>query len=220
MDNKEKIIERIGKLLSLSESPNEAEAKEAAKKAHKMLADYNLSISDIKIKSEVISKTKYGGKYEKSWRSHLLNGIAHYNYCRLVILKGRNRITGSFVEYKIYGREYNIKTVLMLYDYLEATIMRIARENMKEYSFFGGFDKENFKMGMVLSILNRMEDEKLKSENALMCLSTEAAEAADKDNEHLIKVRERNGVDINGSFVAGYNEGKNISLNQQIKEAD
>lgn len=47
MDTQKRIIDRIRKLLNLSESVNEHEAAAAAAKAQSLLAEYNLTISDI-----------------------------------------------------------------------------------------------------------------------------------------------------------------------------
>jgi hypothetical protein len=47
MDTKKRIIDRIRKLLNLSESVNEHEAAAAAAKAHALLAEHNLQMSDI-----------------------------------------------------------------------------------------------------------------------------------------------------------------------------
>ena len=49
----EKIIDKINKLLKLAESPNIEEASSAIKKAHKLLAEYNLSLEDIHEKYDI-----------------------------------------------------------------------------------------------------------------------------------------------------------------------
>lgn len=47
MDDKQRLIDRIRKLLKLSESANEHEAAAAAAKAQALLSEYNLSVSDV-----------------------------------------------------------------------------------------------------------------------------------------------------------------------------
>src|SRR3954471_20207380 len=79
-----KVMDRIAKLLALSSSPNEHEAASAAERAHAMLAEYNLSISDV----SSASKTEDNFIIDESimtdslpWRRTLGTMVAKMYFC-------------------------------------------------------------------------------------------------------------------------------------------
>ena len=78
MENK--ILDKVQKLLKLSESPNIEESKLAMEKAHQLLKEHNLSISDIHEKSDLIENCFGHSRRIVNWKKSLINAICQYNY--------------------------------------------------------------------------------------------------------------------------------------------
>jgi hypothetical protein len=100
MDNHEVIIDKIRKILALSQSPNGEEAERAAEKARELLIKYNLSIDqfeDVKIEEKIIGRFF---KKPRLWRLVLINTITEFYFCRSLIIKGVLP-GGGIYDYKI-----------------------------------------------------------------------------------------------------------------------
>src|SRR5258708_35854786 len=90
-ENTGKIVERIQKLLALSQSSNEHEAASALAKAQALLAEHNLSMAQVQVKdggrSHYLKEVCDLGSRD-NWRRLLLGCIARQNFCEAVQLRG------------------------------------------------------------------------------------------------------------------------------------
>ncbi len=124
------IIDRIAKLLALANSPNENEASQAAAKAQELLMQHNLSLSDIKTgetgeasSDTRIEKTEIDSSGKKVyWKGQIANALARSNFCQMW-WSGNHTV--------IVGKTHNVAIVKSLYDYLVATVERLATEGVK-----------------------------------------------------------------------------------------
>lgn len=128
------IIDKIQKLLALSESPNQHEAELAAQKAQELLSKYNLSIDECSLKSsntDVIDKEQFVFEGSmKKWRDGLMWKIVQSVDCDAVWHYNKNVVTAV----TIYGLDQNVKTAIYLYKYLENTIDKLRKVFIKEYN--------------------------------------------------------------------------------------
>lgn len=85
------IIDKIRKLLALSQSPNEHEAALAASRVQDLLADYNLSLAEVHAAGDKASKAKqeFTPREQKShdkaamykYQTQLMEALARNNFC-------------------------------------------------------------------------------------------------------------------------------------------
>lgn len=216
----EKIISRIQKLFALGESPNEAEASAAIAKAHELLREYNLALSDLPSSSGgaegmAISQSVERKGSEELWRTMLLANVCLQNYCALIVLKGR----GSYT-WKLFGREANIAASLSMFDYLSRTIRRLSDSANEVYGGEeAGFSKKEFRFAMIHRLYERMEEQRLASmeqtSTALTVVSTEAQDLLRKEHP---RTKSRNRRADTNSFSAGLGRATadSVSLNRQI----
>lgn len=100
----ENIKEKIAKLLSLSKSPNENEAKEALLKARELMAEHKLSPEDIKAEQERVVMRMTGitcTPKTDSWAVYLIDVIAKHYCCGAV----QRQLEGERIELGIVGLE-------------------------------------------------------------------------------------------------------------------
>ena len=150
----DQMLSKIRKLLALaSNNPNENEAAAAAEKVQSLLQDYNLSMADIGTNEDKTTTPTVdaGGKREKTshdkaamyqYQRSLMKVIAEQFFCRWwdgetfrKDPKGSRRryfeevgeyVTGRYVRtHFLLGKEVNVVSAKLLYDYLIETMDKL-----------------------------------------------------------------------------------------------
>lgn len=146
LDNctKEKILEKLRKLMNLKESAtelgNEGEANAAAAGITRLLIAYNLSESDIplqeKIDNPVIMEViPYKPEHVSgNWYNLLVNVVSTNNMCKGFVYSTRKengRLSRD--EFHIIGRKKNVEVVLYLISFLSNKFYQIGRRRYSAY---------------------------------------------------------------------------------------
>jgi Protein of unknown function (DUF2786) len=165
-----KVVERIHKLLALAQcgGATEAEAENAMARAQDIMAKHNLSMAEIEAAGG--SSNSEGGQRNKDmmsgsvlydYQQKLMGMVAYVNFTHHAIKqywdkeskKPRWRPSG----YELIGRQANVIATRTTFEYLNATITRLARE------FVGGDHKRlmsrecmSFKKGMSDRLIARL----------------------------------------------------------------
>lgn len=128
MENQEKVIEKIRKVLELSKNnPSAEEAKSAAIKAQKMMAEYHVELADIEGVSDIdkISEDGYythsGGKWKFTLASIVSRNFRCKNYS-----KGNRWIM-------FYGHEIDTKIATEVFEYLYTLGTKLATKEYNKY---------------------------------------------------------------------------------------
>jgi hypothetical protein len=231
---REEIIEKIRKLLRLSESPNEHEAALAATKARELLSSYNLSLADLSIEDilqklgivEIPTSTYF--KIEE-WVQALAFHIARIFDCRVLgwgSLSEIGRIvfvgTPSDAEVAIYTFEFLRRSV----DEMAKDAIRTLREERK------GIDEATYRQTYLIGAVQRIREEmvlrslvfKKKEQNECTAVVLHKKENLDKYlNEKYphIETSETTLFDLDReSFYRGYAQAKGLQVNIAIKEGN
>jgi uncharacterized DUF497 family protein len=110
---KDRIIDRIRKLLALATSPNQAEAESAAAKAQALLQQHNLELAQVeqssKQQSSMIQK-QVDIHSRQRWRRLLIHTIARANFCRALFKPGQASVI-------LVGEPHNLEVAEYLYTY-------------------------------------------------------------------------------------------------------
>ncbi|MEA5527301.1 DUF2786 domain-containing protein [Nodularia spumigena] len=223
----EKVADKIKKLLSLSQSPNESEAFAAFSKAQEMLTRHNLSMADLvdttpeQIEEQVINESQR----QSSWKGILLNAVCQSNYCFAYRLK-----QSAQIKQIIFGRSVNIQSARMQFDYLVQTVDRLAKQVDGDRTF-----KNAFKLGAAHRLHARILEgiEKQKREGVAATGNSQAISAivmrslyekleaelkAYSEKLNLKSRNQRSSCSSEDGFVAGQLAGDQVLLNQQTGE--
>lgn len=240
--NKDKILEKLRKLMNLKESAlalgNEGEACAAAAGISRLLIAYNLSESDIpeqeKIDNPVIAeeipfKPELGsGK----WYELLVTVVCEYNMCRPLVIstrKGNDRMSKD--KFQIVGRKKNVEVVLYLVSFLSNKFYQIGKKFYPEYKHncmfkLGiapkgiGMYLRSYLYGCVIGLNEKFESEKAELNKECditsLVLSTKSEIDEFLKDEKILNARSSK-VDID-KFCAsqGYEEGRNVEINKGI----
>lgn len=234
---KENVIEKIRKLLKLQYSAekvgNSGEAFQAAKMVRKLLLEYNLSLSDISTEEQATTTRvvesdamSYADYYGVVWKQRLLGIICRYNLCSLVVCRTTKKMN-------IVGTEANMTVVKGFYEYLLQVFRRLSMERLNEaqneYLGTGKFMTEPMKKDFVRSYLegvghglqeNYESQRPTVEETGLVLSHNKLIEDyfKQRDIRKGRAIRSKSALRADG-YGAGYDDGRNVSLNRQIKGA-
>jgi len=133
MQDNNKIIDKIRKVLALTSSPNEGEAASAAARVQEMLAKYNLQLGDVieKKADEAIQIYKGMRTPSRPWCRQIAVATASLYFCRYYytfVKEGAARKCGyiRYDEHYFVGRPHNAAVAMMMFEYLTKTVERLA----------------------------------------------------------------------------------------------
>lgn len=166
----ERIVEKLRKVLALTNSPMEGEAQAAAYKLEELLTMYNLNMADLEMKgAAVTSKVQENdydlGKAAFTWKLDLAEGIANFYYCHPIV--DRKAKTVLFV-----GRKDNVESLKMLYGWLVDQIKRISSDERKSHILSSGEHIDplrwqvNFGIGAAKRLKERLKERALREREA------------------------------------------------------
>lgn len=178
--NTEKIIEKIKKILELSKNnPSQEEAKAAALKAHKLMAEYHISMKEIETdKPEEMKENTVEVGNGNKWKYSLANIISNNFRCKY-FLYGNSRIV-------FYGFQTDVEIASMTFQYLFETgnkaannyYQKMRNDHIKKYGLFDGKGIKNcFLVGFVEGIKSVLE----KQSTELMIVTPKEVENGFKE---------------------------------------
>lgn len=219
------ILDRIAHLKALEERPGTPEEAAAATAAIQRLM-YRYNLDQVQVDA---AQRGTSGAYGRvmldmgslaPWRRTLLSGVCHYNFTKSVF----SGLFSSIVS--LIGQKHNIAVTTGLFDYLQSTIERLARE---EYADTPTFVRKPltdfcfaFGVGATESVLDRLREQWLASqasgndETALVLLDDDLQNAMNDfypgfsylDNEAMVDAM---------AFTKGQEAGKAINLAKQVE---
>lgn len=216
-----KIVEKIQKLLALSESSNEHEAHLSMLKAQQLLVKYKLSLKEVnefKIYDSSIKEKKSRISFTKAkWKAQLARLIAD-NFGCYYFLKTRNTNTITF-----FGREEDVVVCNILLEYAVDCIENVVKKLRYKYSKNGYSTKgleNDYAVGFITGLKKKFEEQKKENHEWGLVLI--------KDNE-VVKGYEqkkfKGTVKINTSFQGyteafekGLEDGNKFSISDKITE--
>lgn len=209
MDNK--LIEKIQKLISLSDSPNENEAKAAMAKAQELMLKHNIDMRFVEDHdSEYINELSETFKREHPSMKFINSIIEKYFFVRVV---KSNRREGKFFNY--IGEKQNVQTALHTVNFLKATFDRLWKEYKTETGAARG-SKSSFIYGLHKGFCEKMDEQRMEAEQRYDLVLVDDPKATEKMNEIFPRLSRRSGGRINlrdaSAKAAGHSAGRNINL--------
>lgn len=224
MTKQENVIERVRKLLALSESPNENEAKAALQKAYDLLAKHKLQIQDVEgvnakdiniiRKITDISFTRQKGY----WKYCLIEAIAN-NYC-----------VGIFTNYQkgkrkrnvvLMGAEEDLLLCLELYDFASKYVEDFSKiiKRVKKYTTAEMTKIENaYGIGFSEGVNDMFEEQRKNNEEEWGIILSTPKEVQDYINS-LDTDSSKEKINIHPEVAyrqMGYKDGITVSFNDKL----
>lgn len=226
------IIEKIKKLLAMANDAraNENEAAVAMQRVQEMLASYNLSMAQVdsfKVKDEKDAREgRQKTTMEKSamyeYQRTLMRYVADAHYCLYFVgeKNAYNEKSGKYMRRKhhvLVGREGNVITATLMFEYLNSTIEKLA---MEVYPHPMNLSKSalSWKGGCSTRLSQRLYEKRIKADQEQEERAHEAAK-----NSHgtalvlLSEVRDKEH-EFNMDFFYGREPGTTVKLIEKWAE--
>lgn len=229
---------KIQKLLALGErAGTEAEAQAAMSAAHRLLAEHNLSMSDIEahgvetpesLETDESVPTALRNTY---WRDATYSAVAKLYFCKVYMKKNRSTNTRL---YAIVGKPSNIAVVKYMAAMLVNTVDELSVNTAKEAARIQAEDgivlnvkafAASFRIGYATRIAKRVNDEieaarkgSIKSEAGTALMLAPVYDAATKEIDAFLAGKRfshaRPSVNVRSSsgYGAGQEAGNNANL--------
>lgn len=214
-----KIIEKIQKLLKLSESSNENEAQLAMLKAQEMLIKYKLSMQEVKgykVSNSKIKDKRSNITFTKArWKGSLADVIADNFGCYIYYKRWR---TNTIV---FFGKEEDITICNLMLEYaidcIESTVKRIKYQYIKKCLSTKGLIND-YAIGFIEGLEIKFEEQKnANPEWGLVLIKDkeviEAYEQQDFDGSFDINSKFQGNSD---AYYMGVKDGKDFSISDRI----
>ena len=134
--------------------------------------------------------------------------VAVANYCSCL----RYSHSDGKIVLKLVGKEHNILATKIMLEYLVATVDRLAQP-------YPASERGSYKMGFVNSLgirLRAMTQKETSECTALVVQEKSAIEQYFKEKGNVTTGVVKYKVHMNDSYNKGYDDGNNVSLNQQV----
>lgn len=213
----EKVILKIQKLMSLTESPNENEAKAALAMAQRLMTEYQLSEIDIlseELNNElVVSTVEAQNKNFVAWERNLLWTLCKHNLCKMNYYPKSNKV-------KMFGSKGNISLVLEMYRYIRAQVNVLCEiawdNNTQKFGVAARTWKNSYKLGLVWELDEIMEKSKEEvivesGSTAIVLVKQEEVDKFYEENSNAKKVSHKYNIDSNG-YYAGVRDANKVSM--------
>lgn len=170
-ENHDKIIDKIDKLLALSRSDNENEARAAMMKARELIAKHNIDRAELGREKERNVVTMTSTAFRDEWVQMVAGVIANNFRCRclaIVLTKGLFRIRffgfyeDAVISINIF--QYAIKVVRKRFGTLRAIYNSGKRE-------FGKREKDAYIMGFCSGLEKNFEEQKQNNNQFALALA-------------------------------------------------
>jgi hypothetical protein len=219
----DKVLDRAAKFLAMRENrgASETEAAAAAEHLQRLLQEHNLTLSQVELHQDggntpvakrVKEQLTAGLSRSRRWQMTLLEGIAKNNFC-IAVMQTRRTDSGKRAgQVSLVGREVNVASTKMTYDYIATVLLRAQKEyeatlpGLAEMTSNDKREKYWFFMdGAVSRIIERLNEQRAQRE------AEDAARAAPSVNgtgrELVLSDVYGSEIDLNNDHLNGYPPG-------------
>lgn len=221
----ESIIERVKKLLSLSQSSNVNEAAAAAAAANRLIDKFRLSQSDlINNDDQIVEDNEYIYETKKvtQWKLSLISVLSkHYGvvYYNSALIKN-NRKHSRFI---LVGLKSDIEITKYMYTWLFCECQRLSNMNAKgRGKVFVSSYCDGFVVGINQQLSSSREEIKKEVGSSIIKIDSRFSRANDflNSNKNLVIKNIVCHRKVNSeAFLAGKQQGNNLHLGASLKDS-
>jgi hypothetical protein len=219
--DKAPVIEKIKKLLALSNSSNEHEAALAASHAQRLLAAHNLAMADI----EATHKPDRADKVETmvsrtlpKWLRNLSGGVSSAFDCQAIHHPANGKMT-------FIGVGADVEIAAYTFDYLNRTVRKLCTSYMKQHASTTMVNRhrellrQSYFLGVVSTINSRLREQKIQTPittGTLVVVKEGLIRQAMHEFGNIRTVRSRKSYINADAYCKGQTDGKKVGFNQGL----
>ena len=216
---RDRMLQRVKELLALAGSPNEHEAANAMRMAHKYLLKYNLDIAQL----------DEARGYTTRWLGQSARRIQEYEYTLAALLQDHffvlaiwtysyDALTdapGRILE--IAGTPENLEMAAYVYDYVMGVATRLWEERRRRRDRTRG-TKLQYLAGLLRGLKDKLDAQRteLREEHGLIWLGDPELKSYYRWLHPRTRTVTTGGVSRNNSYHAGVRDGREITIRRGI----
>ena len=162
---RDKMLNKVKKLLALAGSSNLNEAAAAAEAAQRLMFQYKITRADITVKPEeadpIVDRdilADLGQRSATSWQVTLLNAISNANFCRLIITRSSAWKAGKL---QVFGTQEDVQAVHYLFLAVTNQLHALCDAWAGQYQDALGYSpsksqRNSFRVGGATTVANRV----------------------------------------------------------------
>jgi hypothetical protein len=221
MDKKTQVIDKIRKLLALSNSTNEHEAALAASHAQRLLSEHNLAMADIEPDNKPQSADKVEATVSKTlpkWVRHLSAGVCTAFDCQAI----HNPVVGKMT---FIGVGADVQIAAYTFAYLDKTVRKLCANYMKHHVNDNVANRQrelmrqSYYLGAVSTISSRLREQKVQTPitpGALVPIKEGLIKRAMSDLGPTRTVMSRRSYVNSNAYTKGQEDGQQIGMYKGI----
>ena len=237
---RDKVLDKIRKLIALSGSSNIHEAAVAAAAAQRLMLTYRVSETDITVESSeddvVMDQEIYRDLHLKSpprWHGVLLGGVAAVNFCKLIYDMERRGYSWEARRHRIYriiGSERDRATVKYLYEMFRLEVERLC-DSVSRSLGYDRAERASFKLGAASAMAEklrreyqsfRVEMQTARNTQAIAVIDKSAAAIDQFVNQHFPRLGTLRGASASraGAYHRGREAGSRVDVSPPDRRLD
>jgi hypothetical protein len=220
------VVEKISKLLSLATSPNEHEAQLAMKKAHELLLRHQISEADLRSDADaaerpyrVMEVGPAKARFER-WEKKLISILQQYFFVDVIWVPSliRDRITLGNVPLA-HGRPENLAMADYVYNYFNRLLPELWKEFKKERGLRSDKNRREYYYGVMTGFSEKLAEQKayLANEKALVWKGDRKLREFFRQLHPFTSSRSSSSATVGQAFLDGRETGKSVVLNKPIQ---
>ncbi|MCK9365258.1 MAG: DUF2786 domain-containing protein [Syntrophales bacterium] len=218
------IIEKIKKLLALSNSSNEFEAALAAAHAQRLLSEHNLGMADIEASHKPDKADKIEMETTKTlakWVRHLSAGVCNAFDCQAV-----HNATKGILTFIGVGEDAQVAAYT--FAYLDRTVRKLCSTYMKSHvsDTITGRKRElrrqSYYLGAVSTITIRLGEQKVRTPvtpGALVPLKETLIKQTMNEFGNVRTMHSRRSYINSDAYSKGQNDGRQVGIHQGVEQS-
>lgn len=220
VEEEDRILRRITRLLALAESPNTHEAEAAMAAARRLMLTYNLDHVN-RPTGYVFRQLGTPTARQDAHERHLGGLLMAHFFVRGIWVKGYDVFTGkSGTVLEISGTPSNVEIATYVHGFLLETGERLWRQHRIAHQISGDRDRRRFLVGVMLGFDNRLVSEtRTSAELGLVWVGDRALDAFYERRHPRRTSRRASQTVADSSFHAGVNAGRQIVLHKPIHDS-
>jgi len=218
-----KIVEKIQKLLALSESNNDHEAELSMLKAQELLAKYKLSLREVKefkvLNSAIKEKVSVISFKKAKWKANLAKLVADNFGCYQYF---KTRCTHKIA---FFGREEDITVCNIVLEYaidcINSAVKRMRYQYIRNGYSTRGLEND-YAMGFIDGLSRKFEEQKKANHEwgLVLAKDKEVVEAYEQIKFKRTINCSTNFQGYSEAYEQGHIDGQNFSISDKIAEGD
>lgn len=215
------VIDKIRKLLALSNSSNEHEAALAASHAQRLLSEHNLAMEDIETGSTTLKADKVETPVSKTlskWVRYLSAGVCSAFDCQAVHHPALGRMT-------FIGVGADVQVATYTFTYLERTVRKLCKGYLQQHvedsipNRHRELMRQSYYLGAVSTITTKLREQKTRTpitSGALVPLKDALIRKTMSDLGPVRTVRNRKSFVDTNAYTQGQQDGLSIGINNAV----